>query len=297
VSPTLTIRTAGPHDRDALLALLLAQLREHAIDTPPDEVARALDALLRRPHRGRIIVAAAGERLVGFAALSFGLPLEHGAPGAWLEELFVEPASRECGIGTRLLRAALGAAADAGAVGVDLEVEASHGRAAALYAREGFRPLTRARWLRRLTPRVAPVHPLPEAVSGGCLCGAVRYRVAAAPLEVVHCHCSLCRRATGAPFVTWATFAATAFSLTAGAPVERRSTPGAVRTHCAACGTALTFREDARPGSVDVTVGSLDDPEALPPTGHIWVSRRLSWLDLDDVLPRHAEKDPGERDA
>src|SRR5262249_44983086 len=167
----------------------------------------------------------------------------------------------------------------------------------ALYAREGFRPLTRARWLRRLMPPPAPSRPWPAAASGGCLCGAVRYRATAPPLEVVHCHCSLCRRATGAPFVTWATFPAAAFSLTAGTPAERRSTPGAVRTHCAACGTALTFREDARPRSIDVTVGSPDDPEALPPTGHIWTSRRLSWLALDDELPRHAEQDPGERDA
>src|SRR5262249_56183397 len=105
----------GPRGREAVLALLLAQLREHAIDTPSDEVERALDALLRRRHRGQILVAALGGRLVGFAALSFGLPLEHGAPGAWLEGLFVGPPARGCGLGTTPLPAAPRAGAGGGA--------------------------------------------------------------------------------------------------------------------------------------------------------------------------------------
>jgi ribosomal protein S18 acetylase RimI-like enzyme len=91
-------------------------------------------------------------RLVGLAALSVARPLEHAARTVWLEELYVAPAWREQGIGRRLLRAACAAAAAAGAVAVDLEVDGAHTRAARLYAREGFRNLRRARWMRRLEP-------------------------------------------------------------------------------------------------------------------------------------------------
>ncbi len=65
--------------------------------------------------------------------------------------------------------------------------------------------------------------PLPLA--GGCLCGAVRYRIDAAPASVMICHCATCRRAAGAPSVAWATVPAAGFALTAGAPAEYASSP------------------------------------------------------------------------
>src|SRR5882724_8809308 len=70
----------------------------------------------------------------------------------------------------------------------------------------------------------------------------------------------------------------------------------AVRQGAAACGTALTFRETARPRSVDVTVGSMDEPDAIVPAAHIWTASQLAWLHLGDDLPRHAGEDPAERD-
>jgi hypothetical protein len=51
----------------------------------------------------------------------------------------------------------------------------------------------------------------------------------------------------------------------------------------------LTFTADFLPGLVDITVGSMDDPGALPPRMHIWHSSRVPWLVVDDELPRHAE--------
>jgi len=136
-----------------------------------------------------------------------------------------------------------------------------------------------------------------EEITGGCFCGAVRYRVKGATRDVSHCHCGICRRTSGAPFVTWATFPAARFAFTSGTPAELHSTPRAVRQFCAACGTALTFRETARPGSVDVTVGSMDRPDAIVPAAHIWTASQLSWLRLGDDLPRHVGEDPEERDV
>jgi GNAT superfamily N-acetyltransferase len=290
----VSIREATEADHEAVTALLVIQLREHAVATPTAAIAGAVRELLTHPRRGRILVASLEGRAIGVAALSFLWPLEHGGRSSWLEELYVEPSHRGQGIGGELLRAACALAAASGAHAVDLEVDAAHARATRLYAREGFTSLPRARWVRRLEPATVAPARLPASVTGGCFCGAVRYRADAAPIDVTHCHCAACRRTSGAPFVTWATFPAAAFTFVTGAPAELRSSAHAVRTFCAACGTALTFREEARPRSVDVTVGSLDEPEALVPRSHTWTVRQLPWLHLDDDLPRHAEGDPDE---
>src|SRR5438093_1274586 len=174
------VRLATEAELEAVTALLVAQLREHHVTTPEAKLASAIEAVLRHPERGRILVAIERGRPVGMAALSFVWPLEHGGRSAWLEELYVEPAARGRGLGTQLLHAALRIAAETGAVAVDLEVDADHQRAARLYAREGFRPLARARWVRTLEPAAEPRAAAPAAaITGGCFCGAIRYRVSA----------------------------------------------------------------------------------------------------------------------
>lgn len=281
------IRAATAADRDTLVRLLVAQLREHAIETPEADVARTVAALLGRPRRARFLVAVVGGRPVGVAALSLAWPIEHGGRSVWLEELYVEPDARGRALGTALLRAACEAAAAAGAVAIDLEVERSHERAARLYRREGFRPLERTHWVKSL-PAVRPGrHPLPDAVTGGCFCGAVRYAIRGQPREVSHCHCTMCRRAAGAPVVTWATYARDAVRVVTGSPAELRSSPPVTRTFCGGCGTPLTFATTAEPEWIDVTVASMDRPEDMPPGDHIWADDALPWLVLDDDLPRH----------
>jgi hypothetical protein len=132
---------------------------------------------------------------------------------------------------------------------------------------------------------------------GGCACGAVRYRITAETRDVTHCHCTICRRTSGAPFVTWLTVPASAFTILAGRPAERRSSPQAVRTFCATCGTALTFREAERPRSIDVTAGSLDAPDLIAPRDHTFVRSKLPWIPIADGLPQHEAANPGERDV
>jgi len=293
--PDLDIHPVRSEELVAATELLRAQLDEHAIATEPAELAAATAELARRPDRGHLLVGAVEGRLVGLAALSWAWPLERpGSRSAWLEELYVAPAFRGCGIGERLLRAAITTAAAAGANAIDLEVAAGHERAANLYRREGFQPMDRIHWTRRLVPaepgpRTTPAAPL----DGGCCCGAVRYRASTPPLAVVHCHCATCRRASGAPVVTWATFATDVFAVTAGQPTELRASPRAVRTFCGACGTALTYRANAHPDQVDVTVASLDAPDSVSPTAHVWWSERLPWIAMEDGLPRWAEGGPG----
>ena len=144
------IRPATAADRDALIALLLAQLGEHEIELSDAGAARAIDGALQQPDWARLLVATRAGSIIGMAALSFIWTYEHGGRAAWLEELYVEPAHRGRGIGRMLLQAAYRAAAEAGANAMDLEVDVAHRRAERLYEREGFVRLNRARWSRRL---------------------------------------------------------------------------------------------------------------------------------------------------
>jgi hypothetical protein len=121
---------------------------------------------------------------------------------------------------------------------------------------------------------------------GGCLCGAVRYRLMAAPRHAMLCHCRSCRLATGAPVVAWLTVPAAAFAWTGAAATFHASSPGVRRSFCGTCGTSLTYEHDERPDEVDVTTGSLVAPEAVAPTFHGWTDHALSWLRFGDTLPR-----------
>jgi len=62
-------------------------------------------------------------------------------------------------------------------------------------------------------------------LEGGCLCGAIRYRVGGKPTNTMICHCRSCRRAAGSPVVAWLTFATTDFQFSKGQPVEFSSSP------------------------------------------------------------------------
>jgi hypothetical protein len=125
---------------------------------------------------------------------------------------------------------------------------------------------------------------------GGCLCGAVRYRVAAPGTQLCFCHCRSCQRASGAPFVAWGTFPAAGFVIARGRIAEHASSLPVRRGFCATCGTPLTYRSRATPSEIDVTLASLDEPAALAPVAHIWVSHKLPWVTLGDGLPQHAER-------
>ena len=123
--------------------------------------------------------------------------------------------------------------------------------------------------------------------AGGCLCGAVRYEITGVVSNPCFCHCATCRRATGAPMVPWGTCARDAMRVTRGRLSEFRSSAQVWRGFCARCGTSLTYRHEARPAEIDVTLATLDDPTRLAPVMHLWVKDRLPWMEIGDSLPRH----------
>lgn len=130
-------------------------------------------------------------------------------------------------------------------------------------------------------------------LTGGCLCGAVRYEAGGRPREVANCHCSMCRRASGAAFLTYAAFARDRVRFTRGSPAAYRSSEHAVRGHCAACGSPLTYVGNAEQETLWLALGSFDEPNRLPPTAEWHVATRLDWVRPDPRLP-HSDGTPGE---
>jgi len=120
---------------------------------------------------------------------------------------------------------------------------------------------------------------------GGCFCGFIRYAADGEPSNETNCHCSICRRVSGAPFVAWATVPAVTFRFLSGAPSSFQSSDHGTRTFCPHCGTPLTFRSSRSPDEIDITICSLEGPELLPPKDHTYVRSKLPWVMLGDALP------------
>ena len=131
-----------------------------------------------------------------------------------------------------------------------------------------------------------------EGLTGGCLCGDVRFRVSGRPLRVGLCHCLDCRKHHGALFYAAAIFAEDAVA------VEGEASAYGGRHFCSRCGSSVFARA---PGEVEVHLGALDEPGSFVPTYEGWTMRREAWLppfrldtsyerDRDDAGPTEAEQ-------
>ena len=130
--------------------------------------------------------------------------------------------------------------------------------------------------------------------TGQCLCGAVRYEVTGPLGQAHHCHCSICRRSHGAPFSTFVQVAAADFRIVTGAGHLRayRTSPPCERTFCGTCGARLTFRFEAIPDAVRVTVSTLDPEPAITPAGPKFVGSKAPWFEITDGAPQFPEYPP-----
>jgi hypothetical protein len=127
--------------------------------------------------------------------------------------------------------------------------------------------------------------------SGGCQCGAVRFRVDASPLRASVCHCRMCQKATGSPFGAYATFPADAVIWTRGQRQSFRSSEAIARGFCGHCGTPLTFEAASGGDRFSLTIASFDDPSAFPPDRQIMVADHIAWLDTLAEVPRRSADD------
>ena len=117
-------------------------------------------------------------------------------------------------------------------------------------------------------------------LEGGCLCGAVRYRITLPPLDTGYCHCRMCQRSSGGPVQASAEIPIAGFALIKGELKAYRSSPGAVRHFCPHCGTSVFWEGDKNPATGGVAVGCFADPDFPPPDSSGWEEAMHSWLGL-----------------
>lgn len=131
-------------------------------------------------------------------------------------------------------------------------------------------------------------------VTGGCLCGAIRYASKAPPIEGFYCHCTLCQKAAGGLFSASLSFPQATFEFTKGELKYFRATSFGKRGFCADCGSKVAFFYDAVPDLVWIGIGSLDHPEDWPMTmdaswgqsAHWHTDTKIPWFEISDTLPQ-----------
>ena len=122
---------------------------------------------------------------------------------------------------------------------------------------------------------------------GGCLCGAVRFRVEGALRPVIYCHCEQCRRTSG-HFVAASAADDNAITLTRDDGLRWfASSDTAKRGFCDHCGSSLFWKQHSS-DQTSIMAGALDDKTVLTAERHIFVDDKAAYYTLDDQLPRNA---------
>ena len=132
-------------------------------------------------------------------------------------------------------------------------------------------------------------------MTGGCMCGAVRYETTGDSFIVGHCHCESCRKHCGAGVGTLVGFKADQVTFNGKPRDIYKSSPDVGRAFCSKCGTPLTWEGDGGDIGpiVEIHIGTFDNPHVFVPTSHAFYNERLPWVDKPEQLPRY-EGFPGD---
>ncbi|MGI9353859.1 MAG: GFA family protein [Rhizobiaceae bacterium] len=123
---------------------------------------------------------------------------------------------------------------------------------------------------------------------GGCMCGAVRFRLHGPFTYSAHCHCRSCQRAVGAGYATYSAVEPENFEIIKGDMTIYHSSPGVRRGFCSQCGTSLSYSGDDWTDYA-IMSATLDDPSAAMPTSNAYTKDRLPWVALDESLKNYHE--------
>jgi hypothetical protein len=124
--------------------------------------------------------------------------------------------------------------------------------------------------------------------TGGCQCGAIRFRIQGKPGQSSICHCRMCQKAFGAYYAPLVSTRGAAFTWTRGEPKYFQSSNHVRRGFCDNCGTPLTY--EAADG-IAISAGALDDPSSLPPSMQYGVEAKVPFVDHLGALPAHHTMD------
>ncbi len=122
--------------------------------------------------------------------------------------------------------------------------------------------------------------------SGGCRCGGVRFETSADPNHISYCHCTDCRKASGAPVSAFVGFMADAVVI-AGDSLRRYSNGPVTRSFCGTCGSPIAYTDKRLADRIYFMLGVMDMAAYYRPTQHAWVREQLPFVHMPDGLPRH----------
>jgi hypothetical protein len=125
-----------------------------------------------------------------------------------------------------------------------------------------------------------------KSKTGGCLCGAVSFTADLPVKWCAHCHCTMCRRAHGAGYVTWVGFEVQQFNVNSGDDhlTWYESSPGARRGFCDQCGATMLFQSDRWADEIHIALASIDDPTGIEPDTNVYFDHRAEWIVIDESL-------------
>ena len=131
--------------------------------------------------------------------------------------------------------------------------------------------------------------------TGGCLCGAINYKIAEAPKMMGVCHCKNCQRQAGSAFSTLAGVPKDQFEFTKGEPKlyldsDTNSGNKVERYFCADCGSPIYSALGSQPDTLYLKTGTMDDTGAFEPQFHVWCDTRQPWFDLPEGVPQKGKQ-------
>jgi len=130
-----------------------------------------------------------------------------------------------------------------------------------------------------------------SSLTGGCLCGAIRYTVSAPISELRACHCTHCQKTSGTGGSVNAAIPSASFALTQGTPKRYTDTAQSGRTlyrfFCGDCGSPIYSHRQATPEMMVVRAGTLDNSAGLKISTHIWTASARPWSHIDPASERH----------
>ena len=121
--------------------------------------------------------------------------------------------------------------------------------------------------------------------TGHCLCGQLRFEADGEPQWVSYCHCASCRRHTASPVTCFVNFKSDRVRFT-GDRTLYESSEGVTRSHCAICGTPISYETQCRSDEIDLYLNAFDNPQDFKPQIHAFFEEHIPWFDTQDDLPR-----------
>jgi hypothetical protein len=135
----------------------------------------------------------------------------------------------------------------------------------------------------------------PSPLTGGCLCGGVRYELSEPPVSAGYCHCTRCQRRTGTAAAVSAAVVPGSLRITSGEALLASFDPpdGWSKVFCSACGGALWAQSPGDPDTFSIRMGTFDEDPGIRPSYRQFVAYAAPWEPIpDDGLPRYPERRP-----